>query len=44
MVGYNNKIELAALGGVAVLTVAFGGIPYFFAKRQTKNLEYLRHL
>ncbi len=44
MVGYNNKIELAALGGVAVLTVVFGGIPYFFAKRQTKNLEYLRHL
>ena len=44
MVGYNSKIELAALGGVAVLTVVFGGIPYFFAKRQTKNLEYLRHL
>jgi len=44
MVGYNGKIELAVLGGVAVLTVVFGGIPYFFAKRQTKNLEYLRHL
>ncbi|WP_397385796.1 hypothetical protein, partial [Prosthecobacter sp.] len=44
MVGYNGKIELAALAGLAVLTVAFGGIPYFFAKRQTKNLEYLRHL
>jgi ABC-2 type transport system permease protein len=44
MVGYNGKIELAVLGGVAVLTVVFGGIPYFFAKRKTKNLEYLRHL
>lgn len=44
MAGYNGKIELAALTGLALLTVAFGGIPYFFAKRQTKNLEYLRHL
>ena len=44
LVGYNGGLELAALGGVAVLTVVFGGIPYFFAKRQTKNLEYLRHL
>jgi ABC-2 type transport system permease protein len=44
MAGYNGKIELLALSGLAVLTVVFGGIPYFFAKRQTKNLEYLRHL
>ena len=44
MLGYNGKIELAALGGLAVLTVVFGGVPYFFAKRQTKNLEYLRFL
>jgi len=44
LVRYNGGLELAALGGVAVLTVVFGGIPYFFAKRQTKNLEYLRHL
>lgn len=44
MVGSNGKIEIAALAALAVLTVAFGGIPYFFAKRQTKNLEYLRHL
>ncbi|OYW30727.1 MAG: hypothetical protein B7Z47_03290 [Chthoniobacter sp. 12-60-6] len=44
MVGSNGKIELLALAGLAVLTVVFGGIPYFFAKRQTKNLEYLRHL
>ncbi|WP_395752222.1 putative ABC transporter permease subunit [Prosthecobacter sp.] len=40
----NGRMELMALGGLAVLTVVFGGIPYFFAKRQTKNLEYLRHL
>jgi ABC-2 type transport system permease protein len=44
MISYSNGIELAALGGLALLTVVFGGIPYFFAKRQTKNLEYLRHL
>jgi ABC-2 type transport system permease protein len=44
LVRYNGGMELAALAGVAVLTVVFGGIPYFFAKRQTKNLEYLRHL
>ena len=44
LVSYNGGLELAALGGVALLTVVFGGIPYFFAKRQTKNLEYLRHL
>ncbi len=44
MVVSNGKIELVALAGLAVLTVVFGGIPYFFAKRQTKNLEYLRHL
>ncbi len=44
LVGSNGRIELLALAGVAVLTVVFGGIPYFFAKLQTKNLEYLRHL
>lgn len=41
---YNGKMEILALTGLALLTVVFGGIPYFFAKRQTKNLEYLRHL
>ena len=41
---YDWRIELASLGGLAVLTVVFGGFPYFFAKRRTKNLEYLRHL
>lgn len=41
---YDWRLELLSLGGLAVLTVAFGGLPYFFAKRRTKNLEYLRHL
>jgi hypothetical protein len=27
-----------------VLTVVFGGLPYFFARKRTKNLEYLRHV
>lgn len=43
-VAYDWRLELASLAGLAVLTVVFGGIPYFFAKRRTKNLEYLRHL
>ncbi len=38
------RFELASLAGLAVLTMAFGGIPYFFAKKRTKNLEYLRDL
>lgn len=41
---YDNRIELAALVGLCLLTTLFGGIPYFFAKKQTKNLEYLRYL
>ena len=44
MVNYDGRVELAVLAGLTVLTVVFGGIPYFFAKRQTKNLEYLRYL
>lgn len=44
LVANNVWAELVALGGLAVLTVVFGGIPYFFAQRRTKNLEYLRHL
>lgn len=36
--------ELASLAALAVLTVVFGGVPYFFAKKRTKNLEYLRDL
>ncbi len=42
--GYDWRIELVSLGGLGVLTVVFGGIPYFFAKKRTKSLEYLRHL
>jgi ABC-2 type transport system permease protein len=41
---YDGRLELLSLSGLAVLTVVFGGLPYFFAKRRTKNLEYLRHL
>jgi len=41
---YDWRIELASLGGLALLTVVFGGLPYFFARERTKNLEYLRHL
>jgi ABC-2 type transport system permease protein len=41
---YDWRMELASLVGLAVLTLLFGGLPYFFAKRQTKNLEYLRDL
>jgi hypothetical protein len=42
--GYDWRLELLSLGGLAVLTLVFGGLPYFFAKQRTKNLEYLRHL
>lgn len=44
MATYDWRMDLLSLGGLAVLTLAFGGIPYFFARKQTKNLEYLRHL
>jgi ABC-2 type transport system permease protein len=44
LIRYDNHLELAALAGLAALTLVFGGIPYFFAKKQTKNLEYLRYL
>ncbi|MBE2282757.1 MAG: hypothetical protein IAE77_04770 [Prosthecobacter sp.] len=44
LVTYDPRIELATLAGIALLTALFGGLPYFFAKKQTKNLEYLRHL
>ena len=44
MVANNGWAELGALGGLAVLTVVFGGLPYFFARKRTKNLEYLRHV
>lgn len=41
---YDWRFELASLCGLAVLTMVFGGVPYFFAKKRTKNLEYLRDL
>ncbi|HEY1051436.1 MAG TPA: hypothetical protein VGE39_16805, partial [Prosthecobacter sp.] len=41
---YDWRFELASLGGLALLTMVFGGVPYFFAKKRTKNLEYLRDL
>lgn len=44
LVNYSPRVELATLAGIALLTALFGGLPYFFAKKQTKNLEYLRHL
>ncbi len=38
------KGECAALGFVAFLTIVFGGIPWWQAKKKTKNLDYLRDL
>ncbi len=38
------RLDLTALAGLALLTMVFGGIPYFFARRRTKSLEYLRGL
>lgn len=38
------KGECAALGFVAFLTIVFGGIPWWLAKKKTKNLDYLRDL
>jgi len=40
----NWHLELISIAGLAVLTMVFGGLPYFFARRRTKNLEYLRDL
>lgn len=41
---FDWRLELASLAGLSVLTAIFGGLPYFFAKKRTKNLEYLRDL
>ena len=38
------RLDLAALAGLALLTMVFGGLPYFFARKRTKSLEYLREL
>lgn len=36
--------ELSALGFVGFLTLVFGGVPWWLAKKRTKNLDYLRDL
>lgn len=36
--------DFSALGATAVLTVLFGVVPYWFAKKRTKNLDYLKEL
>ena len=36
--------EALAAIGVLVNTIIFGGLPYFFAKTRTENLEYLGHV
>ena len=38
------RLDLGAISGLTVLTMVFGGLPYFFARRRTKSLEYLREL
>lgn len=38
------RLELGGLAALGVLTMVFGAIPYFFARKRTKNLEYLRDL
>lgn len=36
--------DLLSLGAVALLTLLFGGLPYWIAKNRTKNLDYLGKL
>lgn len=38
------RLDLGAIFGLTLLTMVFGGLPYFFARRRTKSLEYLREL
>ncbi len=38
------RLDLGAILGLTVLTMVFGGLPYFFARQRTKSLEYLREL
>lgn len=40
----NWRLEALSLGILLLLTAAAGGVPYFFAKRKTKSLDYLRDL
>ncbi len=37
-------LELGALGGIVLLTLVAGALPYFLAKKQTKKLAYLDSL
>jgi ABC-2 type transport system permease protein len=36
--------EMSALGATGFLTVVFGVLPYWIAKKRTKNLDYLKEL
>lgn len=36
--------ELSAIGATAFLTLLFGAVPYWWAKKRTKNLDYLKEL
>lgn len=36
--------ELSALGAVGFLTLVFGSVPWWWAKKRTKNLDYLKDL
>jgi hypothetical protein len=38
------RLEAASLGCLLLLTLLAGGVPYFFAKKRTKNLDYLREV
>ncbi|MBK8039998.1 MAG: hypothetical protein IPK22_23130 [Verrucomicrobiaceae bacterium] len=38
------RLETLSLGILLCLTAVAGGVPYLFAKRRTKNLDYLRDL
>jgi ABC-2 type transport system permease protein len=36
------RLDVSSLGILLVLTALVGGAPYFFAKKRTKSLDYLR--
>lgn len=36
--------EMSGLGAVGFLTLVFGGAPYWWAKKRTKSLDYLKEL
>jgi ABC-2 type transport system permease protein len=40
----DGRMETLSLGILLCLTALAGGVPYLFAKRRTKNLDYLRYL